>query len=138
MGFADQSLRLKALLSKADSLEMLNPETYKLTLLQALNGYEVLASKKRTEAQRLRDQITFCEAQAATCEIMVQILGDIVESLIHKEEQGREEKKRIEEERASRMEGPSGPPAAESSSTPLPEPGPPKKRRGRPPKNRAT
>lgn len=99
MGFAEQNLRLRGLLAKAESLEMLNPETYKLTLMQVVNGYEALAKKKRKEAVLLREQIAFCEAQASSSEMMVQILADIVENLVRKEEQSLEEAKRQEEER---------------------------------------
>lgn len=138
MGFAEQRLRLFGLLEQADELGMSGkPEQYRLVLLQVIAGYEALAAKKRKEALTLREQIVFCEAQATTCEQMVQILGDIVETTIRKERQAREELARQAAERAERQvplpeASPPEPPAAdEGASPPEPQPPAPTKRRGR-------
>lgn len=132
MGFAEQLARLKGLLSKAEGMEMLsNPNLYKLTLQQILGETEILAKKKRHEAENVRQQIVACEAQALAFEQIGQIVGNLVEVLISREEQVRAETKRQEEERRSASEGPSGP-----SVPSVGEPSTPPKRRGRPPKDK--
>jgi hypothetical protein len=145
MGFAEQLVRLKTLLATADGMDMLrNPDLYKLTLQQIVGEAEVLARKKRHEAENLKQQIALCEGQAQAFDMMVQLVGNLLETLIHKEDLSRKEAKRQEEERASRAAGPDGP------SVPQPVPGSPEsspqvgasvpveearpRRRGRPPK----
>lgn len=119
MGFAEQNARLRALLARADEMSMTSdPGLYRLTVTQVVNGYEALAKKKRAEAAHLREQIAFCEAQAATCEQMVQILGDIVEQAIRKEQEAREEAARQAQER----QGASGAAQADLPGVPTPDP----------------
>lgn len=132
MGFAEQLARLKGLLAKADGMEMLGPDMYKLTLQQIVGEAEILARKKRREAEAVRQQVAVNEGQAEAFDMIVQIVGNLLETLIHKEEQVRQERVRLEEERRSSSEGPSGP--VEPPSTPPVEGEPRPRRRGRPPK----